>query len=236
MRLRSNVALTAAASNGVPSANFTPSRTGMVTVLPPSEILGSARGQLRHDLRRLVDVVQLLAHGVEDVARVEAARQRRVELVRLRRERHDQRAAVLDLVGRGRRAERVGVGRPAGRRRAAGARAAAVLRRGDRGAAGREEPDRGDRPHGQATSRRARSRASNCPECHGALPSGGTGWRERTLYTGSRDTRNAMFTGRRLSGRRPSGSSARGRGVGDAGPRARAARSRSAAGAAPVPP
>ena len=40
VRLRSNVALTAAASNGVPSANFTPSRTGMVTVLPPSETVG----------------------------------------------------------------------------------------------------------------------------------------------------------------------------------------------------
>ena len=42
MRLRSNVDFTAAASNGVPSANFAPSRTGMVTVLPPFETVGSA--------------------------------------------------------------------------------------------------------------------------------------------------------------------------------------------------
>ena len=53
---------TASAFIGVPSLNFTPSRSLMVTVLPPSLTAGMRGGELGQDVQALVDLVELLAH------------------------------------------------------------------------------------------------------------------------------------------------------------------------------
>ena len=77
---RSSVNLTASASNGSPSWNFTPGRSLMVTVLPSSDVSCDER-ELRHDVELRVDVEQLVAHRGEHDAPDIGTRGGRIEIV-----------------------------------------------------------------------------------------------------------------------------------------------------------
>ncbi len=99
VRWRSREYRTASAFMGVPSLNFTPERSLMVTVLPPSEKARKLGRELREDLQVLIDLVELLAHVLVDDAAHVGPRKGGIENVRVLVERHDERRLGALRVG-----------------------------------------------------------------------------------------------------------------------------------------